>query len=119
MLPIPPDCHLVLHHNGKSTPINHYVTARLSENALTYCDQKKPGDYQKFHFSVKGNKTRPSLNIQVASFKVKYLQHAEPVFFNSRLPQCPIIAPLTLKRSNLPPAFYGDNQYQSRYIVGK
>jgi len=35
MLPIRPDCHLVLHHNGKSTPINRNVNARLSANALT------------------------------------------------------------------------------------
>lgn len=40
MLPTRPDCHLVLHHNGKNTPLNRNVTARLAANALTCCDQK-------------------------------------------------------------------------------
>lgn len=72
---------------------------------------KKAWRFPEISFSAQGNETRSPLDFHVASFKVKYLQHTEPVFFNSRLTQRPIIAPLTLKRSNLPPALYGDNQY--------
>lgn len=35
MLPMRPDCHLIRHHNEKSTPINRNVAARLSANALS------------------------------------------------------------------------------------
>lgn len=62
-----------------------------------------------FHFSIRSNSARASLNILIASFKMKDLQNTKPAFLNCSFSQSLVINPLLPKLSKIPMTFYIDH----------